>query len=62
MDEATAELLMLALIFTRKFLPMTIGLTGWLMLAGMMARPPFAHEFGRDELNARTCGSPGAGG
>jgi hypothetical protein len=31
---------MLALIFTRKLRPMIIGsLSGWLMFAGMMARP-----------------------
>src|SRR5271170_6860869 len=40
MEEATAELPILALIFTRKFRPMIIGsLSGWLMLFGMMARP-----------------------
>ncbi len=40
MEEATAELPMLALIFTRKLRPMIIGsVSGWLMLAGMMARP-----------------------
>ena len=39
-DEATAELPMLALIFTRKLRPMIIGsLSGWLMFAGMIARP-----------------------
>ncbi len=39
-DEATAELPMLVLIFTRKFLPIAIGSSsGWLMLAGMIARP-----------------------
>ncbi len=39
-DEVTAELPMLALTFTRKLRPMIIGSTsGWLMLAGMMARP-----------------------
>ena len=39
-DEVTAELPMLALIFTRKLRPMIIGsLSGWLTLAGMMARP-----------------------
>jgi hypothetical protein len=39
-EEATAELPMLALIFTRKFRPMIIGsVSGWLTLAGMMARP-----------------------
>ena len=40
MDEVTAELPMLALIFTWKRRPMTIGSSsGWLMLAGMIARP-----------------------
>ena len=40
MDEATAELPMLALILTRKLRPMIIGShSGWLMLSGMMARP-----------------------
>ncbi len=40
MPEVTAELPMLALILTRKLRPMIIGsLSGWLMLAGMMARP-----------------------
>ena len=39
-DDATAELPMLALIFTRKRRPMIIGSSsGWLMLAGMIARP-----------------------
>ena len=39
-DEDTAELPMLALIFTRKLRPMIIGsLSGWLMFAGMIARP-----------------------
>src|SRR5579883_2462291 len=39
-EEVTAELPMLALIFTRKLRPMIIGSdSGWLMLAGMMARP-----------------------
>src|ERR671929_130888 len=39
-DEVTAELPMLALIFTRKLRPMIIGsLSGWLMFAGVMARP-----------------------
>ena len=38
MEEVTAELPMLALIFTRKLRPMIIGSSsGWLMLAGMMA-------------------------
>src|SRR5215213_5144766 len=40
MEEATAELPILALILTRKLRPMIIGsISGWLMLAGMMARP-----------------------
>ncbi len=40
MDEVTAELPMLAFTFTRKFRPMIIGSSsGWLTLAGMMARP-----------------------
>ena len=40
MDEVTAELPMLVLIFTRKLRPMIMGSSsGWLMLAGMMARP-----------------------
>ncbi|MCY1200329.1 hypothetical protein D9M72_117580 [compost metagenome] len=40
MPELTAELPMLALIFTRKLRPMAIGsISGWLILAGMMARP-----------------------
>src|ERR1700675_2408989 len=39
-DDDTAELPMLALIFTRKLRPMIIGsVSGWLMLLGMMARP-----------------------
>ena len=39
-DEDTAELPMLALIFTAKLRPMIIGSSsGWLTLAGMMARP-----------------------
>ncbi len=38
--EVTAELPMLALILTRKLRPMMTGSSsGWLMLAGMMARP-----------------------
>src|SRR3970040_1559298 len=38
-EEVTAELPMLALILTRKLRPMIIGsISGWLMLAGMMAR------------------------
>jgi hypothetical protein len=40
MPEETAELPMLALIFTRKLRPMIIGsVSGWLMFDGMMARP-----------------------
>src|SRR5438552_3164462 len=40
MLEAIALLPMLALIFTRKLRPMIIGSdSGWLMFAGMMARP-----------------------
>ena len=40
MEEVTAELPMLALIFTRKRRPMIMGsVSGWLMLAGRMARP-----------------------
>src|SRR6266542_1055899 len=40
MEEATAELPMLALIFTRKLRPIIIGSSsGWLMLAGIIARP-----------------------
>ncbi len=40
MLEVTALLPMLALIFTRNRLPMTIGsASGWLRLAGMIARP-----------------------
>ncbi len=39
-EEATAELPMLALTLTRKASPMTIGsVSGWLRLAGMTARP-----------------------
>ena len=39
-EEVTAELPMLALIFVRKARPMTIGSdSGWLTLAGMIARP-----------------------
>ena len=51
MEEATAELPMLALIFTRKLRPMIIGsLSGWLMFDGMIARPRadlVADELGR---------------
>ncbi len=40
MEEVTAELPMLALIFTRKLRPMIIGsLSGWFTFAGRMARP-----------------------
>ncbi len=39
-DELTAELPMLALIFTRKLRPMIIGSSSrWLRLAGRIARP-----------------------
>src|SRR6266699_1898419 len=39
-DDKTAELPMLALIFTRKFRPMIIGSdSGWLTFAGIIARP-----------------------
>ena len=44
-EEVTAELPMLALIFTRKLRPMIIGSnSAWLMLAGMMARPRATSE------------------
>src|SRR5580658_8492064 len=44
-DDATALLPMLALIFTRKLRPMIIGSSsGWLMFAGMMARPAATSE------------------
>src|SRR5436190_701334 len=40
MEEPRALLPMLALIFTRKLRPITIGsVSGWLMFAGMIARP-----------------------
>ena len=40
MDELTAELPMLALTFTKNRVPMIMGSdSGWLMLAGRMARP-----------------------
>ncbi|MNJ72106.1 hypothetical protein D3C77_687220 [compost metagenome] len=40
MLDVTAELPMLALILTLKLRPMAMGsISGWLMLAGMMARP-----------------------
>ena len=55
--EVTAELPMLALILTRKLRPMMTGSSsGWLMLAGMMARPRGdlrADELGRDERRDR---------
>ncbi len=39
-EEVTAELPMLALIFTRKLVPMIAGSTsGWFTLTGMTARP-----------------------
>ena len=39
-EQVTAELPILALILVRKFRPMIIGSdSGWLILAGMMARP-----------------------
>src|SRR2546423_8442591 len=45
MEEATALLPMLALILTRKLRPMIIGSdSGWLMFAGMMARPRATSE------------------
>src|SRR3954468_9893944 len=45
MLEATALSPMLALIFTRKLRPMIIGSSsGWLMFAGMMARPAATSE------------------
>ena len=44
-DEPTAELPMFALIFTRKLRPMIIGSSsGWLTLAGMIARPRATSE------------------
>src|SRR5208337_4476965 len=44
-DEVTAELPILALIFTLKFRPIIIGSdSGWLMLLGMMARPAAISE------------------
>ena len=40
MEARTAELPMFALTLTRKWRPMAMGSdSGWLMLAGMMARP-----------------------
>src|SRR5471032_921324 len=55
-EEETAELPMLALIFTRKLRPMIIGSNSvWLMLAGMIARECdlVAHEFRRDKVRKR---------
>jgi hypothetical protein len=47
-EEATAELPMLALTFTRNSRPMIIGsASGWFTLAGMTARPR--------ATSARTC-------
>src|ERR1700686_3993462 len=44
-DDATALLPMLALILTRKLRPMIIGSdSGWLLFAGMMARPRATSE------------------
>src|SRR4029079_1508173 len=44
-DDATALLPILALIFTRKLRPMIIGSdSGWLMLAGIIARPRATSE------------------
>src|SRR6478672_3544973 len=44
-DEVTAELPILALILVRKLRPMIIGSdSGWLMLAGMIARPRATSE------------------
>src|ERR687887_767417 len=44
-DDATALLPMFALIFTRKLRPMIIGSdSGWLMFAGIMARPAATSE------------------
>src|SRR4028118_1853108 len=44
-SEATALLPVLALILTRKLRPIAIGsASGWLMLAGMMARPRATSE------------------
>ena len=44
-DEVTAELPMFALILTRKLRPIAIGSSsGWLMFAGMIARPRATSE------------------
>src|SRR2546430_13251830 len=57
MEEATALLPMLALIFTRKLRPMIIGSdSGWLMLAGMMARPRATSE--RTNSGVKRSGMP----
>src|SRR5690554_3569165 len=53
MEEVTAELPRLPLIFTRKLRPMIIGSdSGWLILQGMIARLPeeITPEFVRDEV------------
>ena len=56
-DEVTAEFPMLAFTFTRKARPMAMGSdSGWLTLAGMMARPAshlVAHQGGLDVLTQR---------
>ena len=45
MELVTAEFPILALIFTRKAFPMIIGSdSGWLILAGMIARPAASSE------------------
>ncbi len=45
MVDATAEFPMLALILTRKFLPMIIGsFSGWLIFEGIIARPRATSE------------------
>ena len=52
MEERTTELPILALIFTRKLRPMAEGsISGWLMLAGMIARP--ACHFVPDEIRGQ---------
>ncbi len=44
-EELTAEVPILALILTRKLRPMIIGsISGWLIFAGMMARPAAISE------------------
>ena len=58
-EEVTAELPMLALIFTRKLRPMIIGSNSpWLMLAGMMARPRAISE--RTNSGVMCAGNVGA--